>query len=70
MAEPERLARVQIDARLTAAGWHVCDAGQANIHAAWGVAIREFPLLGVQAQSDKYSKSLPKDLPAFLLWIP
>ena len=41
---PEAKARVSIDALLAAAGWHVCDRGQANIHAARGVAIREFPL--------------------------
>ena len=41
---PEAKARVSIDALLVAAGWHVCDMGQANIHAARGVAIREFPL--------------------------
>lgn len=29
-----------------AAGWYVCDASAANIHAARGVAIREFPLPG------------------------
>jgi type I restriction enzyme R subunit len=28
------------------AGWLVCDASQVKIHAACGVAIREFPLLG------------------------
>ena len=37
-------ARGNIDRQLGAAGWHVCDAGQTNIHAALGVAIREFPL--------------------------
>ncbi len=31
---------------LAAAGWHVCDAFAANIHAACGVAIRRFPLPG------------------------
>ncbi len=41
---PEAKARISIDALLTAAGWHVCDMAQANIHAARGVAIREFPL--------------------------
>ena len=41
---PEAKARVTIDALLVAAGWHVCHVGQANIHAAVGVAIREFPL--------------------------
>ncbi len=46
MTTPEQQARETIDKLLAAAGWHVCDAGQANIHAARGVAIREFPLPG------------------------
>jgi type I restriction enzyme R subunit len=41
---PEKNARVNIDALLTQAGWHVCDMAHANIHAARGVALREFPL--------------------------
>ena len=41
---PEGKARQTIDALLVAAGWHVCDVANANIHAAAGVAIREFPL--------------------------
>jgi len=41
---PEQKARVSIDALLVAAGWHVCNVADANIHAAVGVAIREFPL--------------------------
>ena len=41
---PEQKARVSIDALLAAAGWHVCNISDANIHAAAGVAIREFPL--------------------------
>ncbi|MDP3228755.1 MAG: hypothetical protein Q8N13_12355 [Acidovorax sp.] len=41
---PEAKARVTIDALLVAAGWHVCNVAQANIHATVGVAIREFPL--------------------------
>ena len=41
---PEAKARLSIDALLTAAGWHVCNVADANIHAAVGVAIREFPL--------------------------
>ena len=40
----EEQARKHIDALLLAAGWHVCDVADANIHAAKGVAIREFPL--------------------------
>lgn len=40
----EHEARENIDQLLSAAGWHVCDAAKANIHAARGVAIREFPL--------------------------
>ena len=41
---PEARARQTIDALLTAAGWHVCDVASANLQAATGVAIREFPL--------------------------
>ena len=41
---PEAKAREHIDRLLSAAGWHICDANKANIHAARGVAIREFPL--------------------------
>ncbi len=37
-------ARENIDRLLRQAGWSVCDAARANIHAACGVAIREFPL--------------------------
>ncbi|OZB50343.1 MAG: type I restriction endonuclease subunit R, partial [Thiomonas sp. 14-66-4] len=46
MATPEQSARSKIDALLAAAGWAVQDAAAANIHAARGVAIREFPLPG------------------------
>ena len=44
MAQPEQLAREHIDALLSAAGWHVCDTDRANLQAARGIAIREFPL--------------------------
>ncbi|MGA8010480.1 MAG: DEAD/DEAH box helicase family protein, partial [Thiomonas sp.] len=44
--QPEQQARGNIDVMLQAAGWHVCDAAAANIHAARGVAIREFQLPG------------------------
>lgn len=44
--QPEQRARDTIDNLLAQAGWTVCDAAQANIHAARGVAIREFPLPG------------------------
>ena len=40
---PEARARQSIDALLAAAGWHVCNVADANIHVARGVAIREFP---------------------------
>jgi hypothetical protein len=33
---PEQKARVSIDALLVAAGWHVCNVSDANIHAADG----------------------------------
>ncbi|HEX5285758.1 MAG TPA: DEAD/DEAH box helicase family protein, partial [Polaromonas sp.] len=41
---PEAKARQSIDALLMQAGWHVCHMNDANIHAARGVALREFPL--------------------------
>jgi hypothetical protein len=41
---PEARARQTIDALLMQAGWHVCNMADANIHAARGVALREFPL--------------------------
>lgn len=41
---PEQKARVSIDTLLQQAGWHVCHMADANIHAAGGVALREFPL--------------------------
>jgi type I restriction enzyme R subunit len=41
---PEEQARSAIDALLAAAGWAVQDFKAADIHAARGVAIREFPL--------------------------
>lgn len=41
---PEQLARQEIDRLLTAAGWSVQDFKAANVHAARGVALREFPL--------------------------
>jgi len=42
--KPEQRARAEIDRLLTAAGWSVQSMDEANIHAARGVAIREFPL--------------------------
>ncbi len=45
MAErPEDTAREEIDRLLIAAGWHVCDLDEADIHAHPGLALREFPL--------------------------
>jgi len=44
--QPEQDARREIDRLLIAAGWAVQDADRASIHAARGVAIREFPLPG------------------------
>ena len=41
---PEQIARVSIDTLLAAAGWLVCTVSRTNLHAATGVAIREFPL--------------------------
>jgi type I restriction enzyme R subunit len=43
---PEQEARQKIDQLLQAAGWAVQDFKAANIHAARGIALREFPLPG------------------------
>lgn len=51
MGGPEQAARHKIDSLLQAAGWHVCDVADADIHAARGVAIREFPLTGAPNDS-------------------
>lgn len=42
--KPEERARAEIDRLLAAAGWSVQSMSEANIHAARGVVIREFPL--------------------------
>jgi type I restriction enzyme R subunit len=44
MPTPEDLARQAIDRQLEAAGWQVQDFKSMNLHAAVGVAVREFPL--------------------------
>ena len=44
VATPEQQARDEIDRLLGAAGWAVQDFRAADIHAARGVALREFPL--------------------------
>lgn len=49
---PEQEARADIDCLLTAAGWHVCDYKAADIHAARGVAIREFELVAGHGTAD------------------
>jgi type I restriction enzyme, R subunit len=44
MDKPEEKARVDIDQALAEAGWRVQSLSEINIHAARGVAVREFPL--------------------------
>jgi type I restriction enzyme R subunit len=44
VTKPEDQARQGIDRLLTQAGWAVQDLSEANLHAAEGVALREFPL--------------------------
>ena len=41
---PEDIAREHIDAQLCKAGWTIQDVCAVNLHAARGVAIRQFPL--------------------------
>lgn len=49
---PEEQARAEIDRLLTAAGWSVQNYKEANIHAARGVALREFPLKDGHGEAD------------------
>jgi type I restriction enzyme R subunit len=46
VGNPEQQAREEIDRLLQAAGWSVQDIAAADLHAARGVALREFPLDG------------------------
>jgi len=46
---PEQQAREQIDAQLKAAGWDVQNASRLNLGASLGVAVREFPVQGGEA---------------------
>jgi len=43
---PEQLARIQIDAQLSAAGWTVQSMGELNLSASRGVAVREMQSMG------------------------
>jgi type I restriction enzyme R subunit len=52
LTTPEQLARQAIDRLLSAASWAVQDVKAANIHAALGVALREFPLNQGHGQAD------------------
>jgi type I restriction enzyme R subunit len=49
---PEQQAREEIDRLLAAAGWAVQDVSTVDLHAARGVAIREFPLVGGHGKAD------------------
>ena len=49
---PEADAREAIDRLLKAAGWHVVDRDQVNIHVARGVAVREFTLKPGHGEAD------------------
>lgn len=49
---PEQRAREGIDRQLQAAGWVLQDRAEMNLHAAPGVAVREFPLKVTQGFAD------------------
>jgi type I restriction enzyme, R subunit len=51
-SNPEEKAREIIDRLLNAAGWKVVDCDQVNIHAARGVAVREFTLKADHGEAD------------------
>ena len=49
---PERRARLQIDAQLSAAGWTVQDIATLNLSASRGVAVCEMQSMGAFATDD------------------
>ena len=49
MPTPEELARQNIDKQLTACGWTIQDMSGLNRYASLGVAVREFPVTGGEA---------------------
>lgn len=51
---PEKMARLEIDRQLQACGWIVQDRKEMNISAGRGVAVREFALLGGEADYALY----------------
>lgn len=53
MSQPEQQAREKTNHLLARAGWHECNASQADIHASRGVAIRKFPLKSGHGSADK-----------------
>ena len=59
MTGPEAEARELIDAQLKAAGWLLQDRAELNPYAGLGVAVREFPLLGGEADYLLYADGLP-----------
>ena len=50
--KPEDRAREDIDRQLTAAGWVVQDPNAVDLHAARGIAVREFPLAAGHGKGD------------------
>jgi type I restriction enzyme R subunit len=50
--KPEDRARVDIDRQLTQAAWAVQDPNAVDLHAARGVAVREFPLVTGHGKAD------------------
>jgi type I restriction enzyme R subunit len=52
VATPEQEAREKIDSALLAAGWLIQDVVDANVLAARGVALREFPLVKGHGEAD------------------
>ncbi len=62
---PEQRARANIDWLLCQAGWAVQDLAALNVHAARGVAVREFPLRPGHGTADYllYPQSTERGLP-------
>lgn len=62
---PEAKARIEIDTRLTNAGWVVQDFKQLNLGAALGVAVREYPTDTGPADYVLFVNRIPSEAEAF-----
>jgi type I restriction enzyme R subunit len=64
LTTPEQLARITIDAQLSAAGWTIQDIATVNLHAARGVAVRDQIRTIIRTFREKLFTEISIDRPA------